>query len=110
MKKQNNLLLKRPVGSEHVTVEWGDAPRLVIVHRHWLSRLCSRFFKTPSQTYLSLDRYGAFVWSHCDGNHTVGDIAERFRVNFAEDSEAVLERLIVFLRILLGKKLIALQD
>lgn len=110
MKKQNNLLLKRPRSCDHVSLQCGEQSRLVIEHRHWLSRLGARFFKTPTQTYVNLDSHGAFVWTLCDGGYTVGDIAERFREQFGPDAEPVMERLVVFLRILLGKRLIVLQD
>lgn len=110
MNEQNNLLLKRPVSRPNVAAEWGHEPRLVVHHTHWISRLCARFFKTPSKTYLSLDVHSAFVWSHCDGTHTVGEIAQRFAEKFGPEAEPVMERLVVFLRILLGKKLIDLRD
>lgn len=110
MKQRNNLLLKHPVGRPHVTAEQGEIPRLVIYHTHWLSKLCTRFFRTPAQTYFQLDPYGFFVWSHCNGQYTVGDIARLMSEEFGPEAEPVIERLIVFLRMLIHRKLIILQD
>lgn len=110
MKQRNNLLLKRPVSRPHVTADRGDIPRLVVYHNHWLSKLCTRFFRTPAQTYFNLDAYGSFVWSHCDGQYTVGDIARLMSEEFGPEAEPVMERLIVFLRMLINRKLIILQD
>lgn len=108
-KRQNNLMVKRPAGREHVAaIE--DEQQLVVYHNHWLSKLCSRFFRTPQQTYIKLDAYGAFVWRHCNGEYTVADIARLMGEEFGEQAEPVLERLIVFLRMLLGRKLIVLVD
>lgn len=109
-KQQNNLLLKRPAGRPNVIAEEGTEQRLIIYHNHWLSKLCSRYFRTPPQTYFNLDTYGYFVWSHCNGEYTVADIARLMREEFGQQAEPVMERLIVFLRILLGRKLIVLQD
>ena len=110
MKQQNNLLLKRPIGRPHVTIAWDDAPRLIVHHNHWISKLCSRFFRTPVKTYFSLDSQGSFVWSHCNGQYTVGEIANLLHTEFGTEAEPVIERLILFLRILIGRKLIFLQD
>lgn len=106
--KQNNLMIKRPAGRENVAMEEGE--QLTVYHNHWLSKLCSRYFRTPRQTYIKLDPYGAFVWRHCNGQHTVADIARLMGEEFGEQAEPVLERLIVFLRMLLGRKLIVLED
>jgi hypothetical protein len=110
MKKQNNFLLKRPVSRPHVAADLGEQPQLIIEHNHRISKLCSRFFKTPAQTYIKLDEQGAFVWAHCTGVYTVGEIIELISERFGPEAEPVLERLIVFIRMLLGKNLIDLQD
>jgi hypothetical protein len=110
MKQRNNLLLKRPIGRPHVVAEMGNESRLVVHHNHWISKLCTRFFRTPAQTYFNLDSYGSFVWSHCNGEYTVGDIARLMSEEFGTEADPVMERLIVFFRILIGRKLIILQD
>jgi hypothetical protein len=110
MKQQNNLLLKRPMGCPHVIVERGNTPRLIVHHNHWISKLCSRFFRTPAHTYFNLDSHGSFFWSHCNGKNTVGDIARLMSEEFGAEAEPIIERLIVFLRILIGRKLLFLKD
>ncbi|SFL46583.1 hypothetical protein SAMN04490355_1005107 [Pelosinus propionicus DSM 13327] len=54
MKQRNNLLLKRPIGRPHVAVDEANESRLVVHHNHWISKLCTRFFRTPAQTFLIL--------------------------------------------------------
>jgi hypothetical protein len=109
MKREENFLLKRPVGRLNVAAN-RDERCLVIKSNHRLSKWAARFLKKPAQTYLHLDEEGAFVWSHCNGEYTVGEIVDQMRTEFGPEAEPVLERLIVFLRILLGKELIDFHD
>ena len=70
----------------------------------WLRRRIN-----PSPVRIHLDDIGTFVWSRCDGRHSVDDIAAAMRHEFGERAEPVEERLLMFLKKLLREKLIALD-
>lgn len=47
---------------------------------------------------VKLDAYGSFVWSQCDGNTTVAEMAERMREKFGEKAEPLYDRIARFLQ------------
>ena len=106
----DNLLLMRPENSPNVTAEARDGQLMLVVRRTGLlSRLCTKWFHTPGATTIALDDYGSFVWQYCDGNYTVGEIAGAMREPFGCEAEPVLERLVVFLRMLANNRLVVLS-
>lgn len=47
---------------------------------------------------VKLDAYGSFVWSQCDGNTTVAEMAEKMREQFGEKAEPLYDRIAKFLQ------------
>jgi len=47
---------------------------------------------------IKLDRFGSFVWTHCDGKNTVEQIGNLLKEKFQDDIEPVYDRLAVFIQ------------
>jgi hypothetical protein len=102
-KKKQNLLTMTPVLKETYTLEPASADsekmQVVIPRDSWLERLSIRFLKQPDRIKVKLDELGSFVLSHCNGDYTVEEIADRVEAHFGEEAEPVLPRLVKFLQI-----------
>ncbi len=59
---------------------------------------------------IRLDDIGSFVWLHCDGKATVGEIAESMKNHFGEKAEPVIGRLSLFLQKLAADKFIYYEN
>lgn len=106
---KNNLLTMYPVVADQViTEEENGQIRLIVRHTGFFRRLAVKLFRTSDQTTTTLDAHGSFVWRHCDGRFTVGEIVGVMRERFGSDAEPALERLILFLRMLIRLRLIRL--
>ena len=54
----------------------------------------SKFHEIPEERKIQLDKVGSHVWSLCDGNHTVEEIADIIREQYKlviEEAEAALQ-------------------
>ncbi|MCU0643144.1 MAG: PqqD family protein [bacterium] len=47
---------------------------------------------------IKLDQFGSFVWKQCDGNNTVGQIANLLKAKFQDEIDPVHDRLAVFIQ------------
>ena len=72
---------------------------------HWL---IGKRLKRPFAR-VHLDEVGALVWLSCDGDHSVGDIAQILRERFGERVEPAAERVSLFMTHLARPKLIELK-
>ena len=62
----------------------------------WLDKILSKGLE-PGHNHVSLDEVGSLVWSLCDGEHTVREIAATLNERFGEDYDPGSQRLAVFL-------------
>ncbi|MFZ5519355.1 MAG: PqqD family protein [Candidatus Zhuqueibacterota bacterium] len=60
--------------------------------KHILPRLKSRYYR------IKLDDFGSFVWKHCDGKNTVGQIGNLLSEKFKQEVDPVYDRLAVFMQ------------
>jgi len=60
--------------------------------KYILPRLKSRYYR------IKLDDFGSYVWIHCDGRNTVGQIANLLREKFKDEVDPVYDRLAVFMQ------------
>lgn len=98
----------------HRECEWIESDGVVELlmpryGRGGLARALSRWLN-PRPVRIRLDEIGAFVWSRCDGRHSVDEIAEVMREEFGPEAEPVEERLLVFVRRMLREKLVAISN
>jgi hypothetical protein len=62
----------------------------------WLAKLLSKGLE-PGHNHIALDEVGSLVWSLCDGEHTVRQIAEAIAERFGDDYDPDSKRLAVFM-------------
>jgi hypothetical protein len=56
-----------------------------------------------------LDSFGSHVWTACDGQRSVLEIAESLRGEFGEEIEPVHDRLKLFLQMLINRGFVAMH-
>lgn len=99
-KKSANLLQMSPILRETVQLVPSRGNITLEVSRSgWMERISIRYFKQPAVIRVELDSLGRTVLQHCDGSHTVGQIADMLASRFGKDAEPVLPRLVKFLQI-----------
>jgi hypothetical protein len=82
-------------------VEWENAEGGLVVlkvprfHSRFAARWVLPRLRTPA-VCVTLDALGSFVWGQCDGETTVGSIAERMQQKFAGFSDPGYDRLARF--------------
>ncbi|WP_049923410.1 PqqD family protein [Halopiger djelfimassiliensis] len=92
-------------GESRVTVHWTKTPR------NRIDRFLFDLFGTSRERELTLDPVGTTVWRHCDGDHTVSEIASAVAdAHDAERVEPVDETLAHFLMQLEERNLIRFDD
>ncbi len=72
-------------GEPRVTIHWTKRPR------NRLDRFLFDLFGTDRERELELDPVGTTVWRHCDGDHTVAEIAERVAASHDPDRVAPVD-------------------
>jgi len=113
----------RPAPDESTT-NWGDLRprqgcaweevdgRVDLLRPRFGSGRVGRFLQRrlrPSPYRVHLDELGSFVWNRCDGEHTVAAIAAQMRERYGADLEPVEDRLVAFVRQLLGGQFVRLD-
>ena len=58
--------------------------------KHLLSLMKKPYYR------IKLDEVGSHVWNHCDGKHTVKDVADSLYQKFGEKVEPLYDRLALF--------------
>lgn len=71
-----------------------------IAHTGFYDKIAQKFFKRPKQSHIALDEMGSFIFSNIDGINTVYDLSVLIKKEFGEDAEPILERLIMYIKIL----------
>jgi len=104
-------LSARPVLNRLVKVERGEdgnsilqIPRRDTATVRWVCRT----FHLPPYKRVALDELGTFVIEHCDGEHTVRDIVDKFAKNFRLNRREAEVSMSTFLRDLARRAIIAL--
>ncbi|AEE14651.1 hypothetical protein Thena_1022 [Thermodesulfobium narugense DSM 14796] len=108
-KNKGNLLEMYPVKNSNVSDEMIDGQlKLTVYHAGIFRSTYEKWFPNYGKSFINLDKYGQFVWQHCTGNFTVNDIFIQMQKHFSNEPDLTLERLVVFIRILVNNKLIKL--
>ncbi len=109
MKQKVNLLLMKP--KRNPNIEWDHEDKIIlkIKRSNKIDKLMNKLFKTPNVLTVELDEIGSFVWSKCDGERNIGDIAEELDFKFGEKINPAIERLIKYISILMNNKFISLE-
>jgi len=92
-------------GEPRVTIHWTKRPR------NRLDRFLFDLFGTDRERELEFDPVGTTVWRHCDGDHTVAEIAERVAASHDADRvDPVDETLAHFLMRLEERDLVRFEE
>jgi len=111
MSKKERLLMSRPIRNEAVSVRTVDNDELEItVYRKKTKSvvLLSKLFRLPVTRKIVLDKIGAYVWTLCDGNDTISDIIKIFSEKYSLDRKKSERYLLIYLRQLTHRGLIAI--
>jgi hypothetical protein len=104
---KRNILNFKPKKALHVTYYKKKGKFLLEISRDTLiDRFCQKIFKVPRKSTMELDDIGNKVWSLCDGNKTLGDVAASLEVEFGSRIEPALPRLMTFMKMLHNNRLI----
>jgi hypothetical protein len=101
----------RPVLNRLVKVEYDDEDNIILhVPRpdnttvRWLAKV----FRLPPHKRVALDELGTFVIEHCDGEHTVDDIVDKFAKRFKLNRREAEVSMSTFLKNLARRSIIGL--
>lgn len=102
---------QRPRWSEQV--EWqqqGEKVLIKIRRSDWLGTLFRWLTSRPVHRQIELDEIGGFVWSLCDGFHSVADIAEELQQRYQLSRREAMASLTEFLSLLQKRGLICWEE
>ena len=100
-KKQNYLDFIPILAAKHQWTSDEDGNVTIhMVHDGVFDRIAQKFFHRPGISHIKLDELGGFVWRQIDGQHTVGQIADRVKKQFGNEAEPLYDRLVQFMKIL----------
>ncbi len=77
-----------------------------MVHHGFYASIAQKFFHTPRVSHIKLDEYGSFLWKEIDGEHTVGQLAQRMKEQFGDQAEPLYDRLVKYMQILRNNEFI----
>jgi hypothetical protein len=99
MGEQRNLLEMVPHRREEWCLTESGEVRILVPRygRSSLGRWVAARLRRPHIT-VNLDRLGSAVWKACDGETSVGGIADRLEETFGDDAAPIHERLETFLQ------------
>jgi hypothetical protein len=104
-------LSARPVLNRLVKLERDEDGNIILqVPRRdtAMVRWVCRTFRLPPYKRVALDELGTFVIEHCDGEHTVGDIVDKFAKRFRLNRREAEVSMSTFLRDLARRAIIGL--
>ncbi len=81
---------------EYETDQDGKVTVLVPHPEYWFTRFLPKP-KHPARR-IHLDEFGSLVWSLCDGNHTVREIARKLEETFGDSVHPGEERTVMFVQ------------
>lgn len=83
---------------------------VTITRRGIYDKIAQKFFHTPAQSHIDLDKYGSFVWKQIDGTRSVYEIGQLAKTQFGEESEPLYPRLVKFIAILKENRFIGWRE
>ncbi|MFN3422361.1 MAG: PqqD family protein [Armatimonadota bacterium] len=102
---------QKPRWSEQVEWQQRDEKIIVKIKRSdWLGVLLRWLTSRPVYRQIELDEIGGFVWSLCDGFHSVADIAQELQQRYQLSRREALSSLAEFLSQLRKRGLICWEE
>lgn len=109
--KHSQLLRLKPVRDESVAWEVGEDGLVKIESKHigMLKRLLSALLRFKAKKRVELDELGSVVWLMCDGEHTIGEIAQELVKRYRLERRDAEVSLITFIQQLMKRRLITVK-
>lgn len=88
--------------------KWDDGETFLVIPRkeaRWV-RFLSRVFYMPEEKRVYLDKIGKWVWTRCNGDMSVGNMAEELAREFKIKQDSARDSLLKYLKKLAEKRLI----
>ncbi len=102
MKTKENYLEKTPLHKQGIN--WSqDENGLVTLemqNRGLANFLAQKLLKKPKVSFIHLEEFGSFIWTHIDGKRDIMHIGELVKERFGEKAEPLYERLSQYIKTL----------
>ncbi|WP_066459292.1 PqqD family protein [Anaerotruncus rubiinfantis] len=95
-KAQQNLLDFIPTRAFSFQQQENGLVTVTVPHTGFFDRLAQLLFHKPTQSLISLDEFGSFIWLQIDGQRTVYEIGLLVQKQFGKAAEPLFERLSTF--------------
>jgi hypothetical protein len=106
-----NLLDLKP--SRNLKWETGEKNEVILFVPKFQNRLLVKYvmpnIKRP-YFRIKLDDHGSLIWNLCDGNTTVGNMADKLKEKFGENFDPTYERIGKFVNQLLRDKFLTIEN
>lgn len=109
--RHSQLLRLKPVRDESVAWEVGEDGLVKIESKRigLLKRLLSVLLRFKAKRRIELDELGSVVWLMCDGQHTIGEIAQELVKRYKLERRDAEVSLITFIQQLIKRRLITVK-
>lgn len=90
---RQEFLNAKPLRNPSLKWERNKNGKVTVYIAYKKSRFANIFSKIPKEKQVVLDKVGSLVWSFCDGNHTIKEIAETLHQEYKltrKEGEAAL--------------------
>lgn len=108
--KNLNLLDLKP--RRNLRSETGADEHVTLIVPKFTNRFLRRWLVSvlPKPTMnVRLDEHGSFIWKHCDGNTTVGEISNRMKQAYGAEFDPEYRRIGIFVSRLLRDEFLTLD-
>lgn len=111
MRKSENFLDYIPVYSGSCSSHTDESGNIVIdmPHKGIYNRIAQKVFKKPAVSHISLDKFGGFIYNSIDGKRSIFDISSLVNIEFGEEAEPLIERLVKYMTMLKNSGIIDLK-
>ncbi len=106
-KSEENFLLYRPLRDIEKWEVNDEKVKLFFINDKPVEKFIRGIIKKSTVTDMELDEMGSMVWQLSDGTKTVYDIALIMKEKFNDTEQNSIDRVIMFVKYLHGKKWIA---
>lgn len=111
MKTKENYLEKIP--SHKQGINWSqDENSLVTLEMQncgLANYLAQKLLKKPKVSFIHLEEFGSFIWTHIDGKRDIIAIGELVKEHFGEKAEPLYERLSQYIKTLEANSFITIN-
>ena len=111
MKNNKNFLENIPCHNTCITwlQDQDGLVTLKIKNRGLANFMAQKLLKKPTLSYVHLDEFGSFIWTHIDGKSNLINIGKQLKERFGDKAEPVYERMTQYVQTLKTNKFITIN-